>query len=55
MGEAQSHLGLVNALRDRDADGAEEIMKGHLLDLLMQLDLRDSPTGPVSLKDALKK
>ncbi|MCH2250775.1 MAG: GntR family transcriptional regulator [Cognatishimia sp.] len=55
LSDSSSHLGLVNALRDRDADGAEEIMKGHLLDLLMQLDLRDSPTGPFSLKDALKK
>lgn len=53
--DSSSHRGLVNALRDGDADGAEEIMKGHLLDLLMQLDLRDSPTGPVSLRDALKK
>jgi len=55
LSDSSSHTGLVNALRDRDADGAEEIMKGHLLDLLMQLDLRDSPSGPVSLKDALRK
>ncbi len=53
--DSSSHSSLVNALRDGDADNAEEIMKGHLLDLLMQLDLRDSPTGPVSLRDALKK
>ena len=55
LSDSSSHLGLVNAFRDKDADGAEEIMKGHLLDLLMQLDLRDSPSGPVSLKDALQK
>lgn len=55
LSDSASHMGLVNAFRDADADGAEEIMKGHLLDLLMQLDLRDSPSGPVSLKEALKK
>jgi DNA-binding GntR family transcriptional regulator len=55
LSDSSSHMGLVNALRDRDADVAEEIMKGHLLDLLMQLDLRDSPYGSVSLKDALGK
>ncbi|MEM6311244.1 MAG: GntR family transcriptional regulator [Pseudomonadota bacterium] len=55
LSDSSSHLGLVNAFRDQDADGAEEIMKGHLLDLLMQLDLRDSPSGPVSLKNALRK
>ncbi|MEL7179951.1 MAG: GntR family transcriptional regulator [Pseudomonadota bacterium] len=55
LSDSSSHMGLVNAFRNKDADGAEEIMKGHLLDLLMQLDLRDSPSGPVSLKDALRK
>ena len=55
LSDSASHMGLVNAFRDKDADRAEEIMKGHLLDLLMQLDLRDSPSGPVSLKDALRK
>ncbi|MEM6891438.1 MAG: GntR family transcriptional regulator [Pseudomonadota bacterium] len=53
--DSSSHRSLVHALRDGDADSAEEIMKGHLLDLLMQLDLRESPSGPVSLRDALKK
>ena len=55
LSDSSSHMGLVNAFRDGDADGAEVIMKGHLLDLLMQLDLRDRPSGPVSLKDALRK
>ena len=55
LSDSSSHMGLVNAFRNKDTDGAEEIMKGHLLDLLMQLDLRDSPSGPVSLKDALRK
>lgn len=55
LSDSSSHRGLVNAFRDGDADGAEEIMKGHLLDLLTQLDLRDGPSGPVSLKDALRK
>ena len=53
--DSSSHRALVDALRDADADGAEEIMKGHLLDLLMQLDLRDSQPRPVSLREALKK
>ncbi len=55
LSDTASHMGLVQALRDQDADGAEVIMKGHLLDLLMQLDLSDSSSGPVSLKDALRK
>ena len=55
LSDSSSHMGLVNAFRNKDADGAEEIMKGHLLDLLMQLDLRDSPSAPVSLKEALRK
>ena len=55
LSDSSSHMGLVNALRDQDAEAAEEIMKGHLLDLLMQLDLRDSTDGPLSLKDALRK
>ena len=55
LSDSSSHMGLVNAFRNKDADGAEEIKKGNLLDLLMQLDLRDSPSAPVSLKEALRK
>jgi hypothetical protein len=37
----------------RDADRAEELMKGHLLDLLSLLDLCEEPRPPQSLKEAL--
>lgn len=53
--ESHAHHALVDALRDGDGDAAEELMKGHLLDLLSQLDLRDRAQGPASLKDALKR
>lgn len=53
--ESNAHHALLQALRDGDGDSAEELMKGHLLDLLSQLDLRDRPTGPASLRDALQK
>lgn len=51
--ESNAHHALVDALRRGDGDTAEELMKGHLLDLLTQLDLRERAPGPVSLKDAL--
>ena len=53
--ESNAHHALVDALRSGDGDSAEELMKGHLLDLLSQLDLRDREQGPASLKDALQK
>ncbi|MEM7472375.1 MAG: GntR family transcriptional regulator [Pseudomonadota bacterium] len=53
--ESNAHHALVDALRNGDGDTAEDLMKGHLLDLLSQLDLREQVRGPVSLKDALKK
>lgn len=53
--ESNAHHALVDALRNGDGDSAEELMKGHLLDLLSQLDLRDRKQGPASLKDALQK
>ncbi|KJZ18680.1 GntR family transcriptional regulator [Loktanella sp. S4079] len=49
--ESNAHHALVKALRDRQADEAEELMKQHLLDLLTQLDLRERPSGPTSLRD----
>ena len=52
--ESNAHHALVDAIRDADGDRAEDLMKGHLLDLLSQLDLRERPEGPVSLKDALQ-
>lgn len=53
--ESNAHHALVDALRTGDGDAAEELMKGHLLDLLPQLDLKERVQGPASLKDALKK
>ncbi|MEM8730483.1 MAG: GntR family transcriptional regulator [Pseudomonadota bacterium] len=53
--ESNAHHALVEALRDGDGDSAEELMKGHLVDLLSQLDLRDRTQKPTSLRDALSK
>ncbi len=51
--ESHAHHALVAALRDGDRDRAEELMKGHLVDLVSQLDLREMPENSVSLRDAL--
>ncbi|MEM9392677.1 MAG: GntR family transcriptional regulator [Pseudomonadota bacterium] len=51
--EEDAHHALLDALRAGDADQAEELMKAHLRSLLLQLDLRERPEGPVSLRDAL--
>lgn len=51
--ESHAHHALLDAFRDRDPDRAEELMKGHLVDLVSQLDLRDTPKQSVSLKEAL--
>nr|WP_058238153.1 GntR family transcriptional regulator [Shimia marina] len=53
--ESHAHHALINALRMGDGDGAEELMKGHLLDLFTQLDLREHDPAPTSLRDALGK
>ena len=51
--ESHAHHALVAALRDHDGAEAEARMKGHLLDLLSQLDLREQPEQTLSLRDAL--
>lgn len=53
MCESHAHHALIHALAERDGDRAEDLMKGHLLDLLSLLDLRETPAQPVSLRDAL--
>ncbi|MEL6570902.1 MAG: GntR family transcriptional regulator [Pseudomonadota bacterium] len=53
--ESNAHHALVDALRSGDGDNAEELMKGHLLDIFSQLDLRDRQGGSTSLKDALRR
>ncbi|GAA0310215.1 GntR family transcriptional regulator [Rhodovulum strictum] len=51
--ESHAHDALLKALADRDGALAEELMKGHLLDLLSSLDLREAPGQRRSLKEAL--
>ena len=53
MCESHAHHALVDALASHDGDAAEELMKGHLLDLLSQLDLRAHADGETSLREAL--
>jgi DNA-binding GntR family transcriptional regulator len=51
--ESHAHEALLRALADHDGARAEELMKGHLLDLMSSLDLRGSPARAASLKEAL--
>ncbi|WP_074221538.1 GntR family transcriptional regulator [Rhodovulum sp. ES.010] len=51
--ESHAHDALISAMAERDGPRAEDLMKGHLLDLLSSLDLRDAPPPPRSLKEAL--
>ncbi|WP_299705596.1 GntR family transcriptional regulator [uncultured Tateyamaria sp.] len=53
--ESNAHHALVDALRKGDGDNAEELMKGHLLDIFSQLDLREREAATTSLKDALRR
>lgn len=53
--ESNAHHALVDALRNGHGDDAEELMKGHLLDIFSQLDLREREEGTTSLKDALRR
>ena len=40
--------------RNHDPDRAEQIMKEHVLDLMVSLDLRNRASAPTSLREALK-
>ncbi|MCV6591946.1 MAG: GntR family transcriptional regulator [Silicimonas sp.] len=51
--ESNAHHALLDAFRDNDPDRAEELMKGHLVDLLSQLNLREGPSETRSLREAL--
>lgn len=53
--ESHAHHALLDAFRSNNPDEAEELMKGHLVDLVSQLDLRDMPNENISLRDALSK
>ena len=55
MCESHAHHALLDALKTNDGDTAEELMKGHLLDLLSQLDLTTQPEKSLSLREALAK
>lgn len=52
--ESHAHHALMDAFRANDADKAEDVMKGHLVDLVSQLDLRDGPAETASLREALR-
>lgn len=51
--ESHAHDALIDALARGDGVSAEELMSSHLVDLLSLLDLRQTPPGSLSLKDAL--
>lgn len=55
MCESHAHHALLDALRAHDGDNAEELMKGHLLDLVSQLDLSETDGEMASLKEALRR
>jgi DNA-binding GntR family transcriptional regulator len=55
MCESHAHHALLDALQRHDGDAAEDLMKGHLLDLLSQLDLAPRAETQGSLKDALAR
>jgi DNA-binding GntR family transcriptional regulator len=51
--ERHAHDELLAAFEARDGARAEELMQGHLVDLLSGLDLREPPKRPQRLRDAL--
>ncbi len=51
--ESGAHDALLRALAAHDGDSAEELMKGHLLDLVSSLDLRNAPAPAYTLSEAL--
>jgi DNA-binding GntR family transcriptional regulator len=51
--ESHAHDALLRAMAAQDGALAEDLMKGHLLDLVSSLDLRDMPAPELSLRDAL--
>lgn len=54
MCESHAHHALVDAIGAGDGPRAEDLMKGHLLDLLSNLDLRVKPRTAGSLRQALE-
>lgn len=54
MCECHAHDALVDAIASRDAPLAEEVMQGHLVDLLSGLELAEQSRSEMSLANALK-
>ena len=52
--ESHAHHALLRSLAEHDGNRAEELMKSHLVDLVSSLDLRNLPSVPRSLKEALQ-
>ena len=52
--ESHAHHALIDAIAASDGALAEDLMKGHLLDLLSNLDLRERPVGYTSLRQAIE-
>jgi DNA-binding GntR family transcriptional regulator len=53
--ESHAHHALLQALGEGDGERAEDLMKGHLLDLVTSLNLRNVTPAPRSLKEALER
>ena len=51
--ESHAHHALMSAFETGDADMAEDLMKSHLLDLVISLDLRNRASFPGTLREAL--
>jgi DNA-binding GntR family transcriptional regulator len=54
MCESHAHHALADAIAAQDGPLAEDLMKGHLLDLLSSLDLREKPRTGGSLRQAIE-
>jgi DNA-binding GntR family transcriptional regulator len=53
--ESHAHHALTDAIAAGDGARAEDLMKGHLVDLLANLDLREKPQVGGSLRDILRQ
>ena len=51
--ESHAHHALADAIAAKNGPLAEELMKGHLLDLLSNLDLREQPRTATTLRQAI--
>ncbi len=51
--ESHAHHALLDAFKAQDGAQANELMKGHLVDLLSKLDLSEQAPAPKNLREAL--